>query len=299
MPVAKVTSVAAARKSTGPQVLTIHIDNIKNKFDVRQALDEDRIVYLAEVYQSGVYVEPIKVIKDGPDTTPGEQLYAFVDGRHRAAARNLLDLPTIEAILVTNIDDDLVSLYAESLKSNYGGAKPPTREDIRHTVTRMLEAGAKHSRIMSALSFIPPSMMRQYLTDAMAKLARHRVFKALEWVANGGSLKEAAEKYQVDVEVLKNEITGSKKKKKAAGTIVGEYKAYLTITLRKANQGIAGKIQSLLAKIEDGEVTVDVGIDIINQWRTHVVKSEHRIKDWEQRLQHIAEGLGKTGLPED
>jgi hypothetical protein len=296
---AKVSTISKVKTNAGPDIRTIPIANIENKFDVRQVLDDDRVIYLAELYEGGVNVEPIKVILVTPKAAnPSDQKYAFVDGRHRAAGRALLGLPTIEAEVVSAEELDMAGLYAESLKANWGGAKPPTRQDIRHTIQRMLESGATFNRVRAALAFLPPSVFRRYAADAMSSIGKHKMLMALEAIAGGMKLPAAAEKYGIDPEKLRDAITGQKKKGKTTQIMLSENKMFVTNALRSANQKVAGKMKALLVKVEDSEMPVHVMMDIIEAWESSVSASQHRIKDWKERLQSIAGGLGK-GVEED
>ncbi len=290
----KVSTLSVASKKRASVVETIPIANISNKFDVREALDDDRVLYLAELYENGVEIDPIKVIKIGQNKVD-DDIYAFVDGRHRAAARALLNLPQIDAYVVENDDADMVDLYAESLRANYGGAKPPTREDIRHTIQRMLETGAKSNRIREALDFIPLSFLRKYISDAQSRIHKHRLSQALVAIANGAKLAEAAEQYGVDLETLKAAVTGQRKKAGRAGSAALEFKSYVTKALRTANFGIAGKIKFLLQQIEEGEVPVKVGEEVIEAWEAHLDSSKHRIRDWRERLLAVADSVSGGG----
>ena len=70
--------------------------SITNRFDVRTKLDDDRVLQLMGCYESGIELPPITVVELGQDT------YAYVDGRHRGAARQYLNLEDVEAVILPN-----------------------------------------------------------------------------------------------------------------------------------------------------------------------------------------------------
>lgn len=268
------------------KVISIEISEIRNKFDVRKTLDDDNILRLAELYQNNIEVDPIRVA-----IIEGE--YCFVDGRHRAAARALLELKTIDAIVVHESNE--LQLYSEALRSNYGGSKPPTREDIEHTIRKMMEAGAKESHLKARLDFIPYSILRIYISVVQTTLRKRKIKAAIEAVADGMILAEAATKYGVKLDSLKDAISGRKRKwGTGESALLTEYTLYINRVLKTANSGISKKIQLLLVKLEDHEVKPETATRIIEHWGAKLNGTIHRIKDWKERLKAITEGKKST-----
>jgi ParB-like nuclease domain len=264
------------------QVTTkIKIIEIINKFDVRKALNDDHIIQLAELIQNGVKLPPILVIalRGGG--------YAFVDGRHRAAAHALLNIEVVEAVVKAEGSMTELQLMAEALKSNWGGALPPNQEDIRHTIIKLIEDGAKEKVIAEALKFLPHGMFRRYMKDATSVVNKRNTAKALEAIADGMNIPDAAKRFKLKEDSLRDAIMG--RKRKWGGTeeirIQGEARAYINTAMRSVNNGIGKKIQVLIWKVEHGEIQPSVAAEAIELWASKLNGTMHRLKDWRERLQ--------------
>lgn len=260
--------------------LSIPIASIENRFDVRTHLDEDTILNLADLYKSGTRLPPIEVVQFEDGT------YAYVDGRHRAAARASLGWTDVPAIVNPSNGKDTVPLFAKALQANYGGSKPPTRQDIYHTVQRMVEAGAGKSEIAKALFFMPRTMVDRVVTGALSNAKATKVAKALERVTKGDSIEVAAKAAGVEASAVSEAITGKKRRFAGGGeaSILAEHKSHITRCLRAANSSISQRFLELLKQIEAGEVDPKVGMQILEAWETNVKGTLHRIKDWKERL---------------
>ena len=261
------------------KVVDIQIDKIKNIFDVRKVLDDDNILRLAELIQAGVDLPPIEVI-ELPDGG-----YAYIDGRHRAAARSIHNIPTVPAI-VRPVSDGTskhtLELYAQALKANYGGPKPPTKPDLEHVVNQMLEIGATESEIKKHLSFIPPVVLKKYVSFGQTNIVRRNIRQAMAWIEAGRSLEAAAKMYKIRPEVLRNAIEG--KKSKMDGSPALEFKNYVTFALRQANMGIAKRLELLMDRVELGVITPEHAEQVLDAWEKSLNGSAHRLRDWRERL---------------
>lgn len=183
----------------------IPLSAILNKFDVRIALDNDRVVQFAGLYQGGVNLPPVRIVRLDEDT------YAYIDGRTRGAARAYLNLKDIPAVICNgSLRDDPVELFAEALESNWGGAKPPSQADVIHCVLRMLELGASQSAIRERLNFIPSGAASAYISSARSVLQKRRLTKALDAVAEGMTVESASQMFKCKLDRLKNAISGKK-----------------------------------------------------------------------------------------
>ena len=266
----------------------IPLAQISNKFDVRVKLDEDRVLQFMGMYDDGQDVPPVVLVKLGEDS------YAYVDGRHRGAARSYLNLTDVPAVIRSEaMSDSPVELLAEALEANYGGAKPPTREDIIHTVTRMLEAGASQTAIRDRLQFLPSGSLRAFIATARSNIMRKKVAKALDEMSEGSAtLEDAAKRYGIKPETLKDVVAGKKRKWNKGRSDEADFciamKNYISTELRSANSGISKKVELLLKKVDDGEVSYKFAEEVIRAWRDHLRKTGVRVSDWQARLNAIA-----------
>jgi hypothetical protein len=270
------------------ETVTLSLSSIINKFDVRVALDQDRVLQFAGMYEAGVYLPPVRVV--AIPTNPNKpQEYAFVDGRHRAEARKYLNLTDIDAVIVS--EDSPVELFALALEANWGGAKPPTQADIVHTIVRMLESGGSFTTISSRLEFLPKGARRAYLADAQAIISKRRIGQALDAIAGGARISEAADKFKLKDKFLKDVLEGKKgtwgKSRTQEVELATELKSYISSVLLKANSGIGTKMRHLLERVDAGEVSAQMAHSIIKAWRDHLRKTSLGIDDWDARLQAI------------
>lgn len=265
--------------------VNIPIEKIQNRFDVRKALDDDTVLHLAELYQAKVQLPPVSLVDMGDGT------YSFIDGRHRAAAKALLGDDSIPAIVQPmNGSKGTMELYAQALRANYGGSKPPTREDIQHTVHRMVEQGAGLTAISRLIDFIPNSMLHNMVAAAKGHINRDKMRKAIQYVAEGSNPAEAAKKFGVEPKAVSDAIAGRKRKwSTGEGTILAENKNHITRVLKAANLSIGKHMQDLLNQVEAGEVSPETVAKILNAWETHNKGTAHRIRDWRERLAHRSE----------
>ncbi len=264
----------------------IPLANIVNKFDVRVALDQDRVVQFAGMYESGVDLPPIQVVQLDEDT------YAYVDGRTRAAARAYLNLTDIAAIVQNgSLKDNPLELYAQALEANWGGAKPPTRNDIAHTILRMLESGATRKEITERLSFLPHGSARAYLADAQSTISKRKISRALDLIGEGATVEQASSECRIKLELMKDVISGKKgkwgKSRSDEKALTIAIKGYLSKVLFAANAGIAKKIGDLFAKVDSGEVSAAAAAGVIKAWKEHLRRTSLRIDDWQARLNAI------------
>lgn len=260
----------------------IKLSQITNKFDVRTQLDEDRVLQFAGMYESGEELPPVKVVQ----TSEGS--YAYVDGRTRGAARAFLGLEDIDAIVLNDsLEENPVELFAQALEANWGGAKPPTRTDLIHTVTRMLEHGASQTAIRERLKFVAPGSLKAYISSARSTIMKRRIAKGMESIRQGKTVDEAAKRAGIQPSVLKD-LLGGKKSRWGAGKeedeIVTAMKNYISKELRSVNSGISKKIQFLLEKVDAGEVSAAKAGTVIKAWKDHLRHTNVRIEDWQARL---------------
>lgn len=268
------------KKGPAPKIVSLPIQDIANRFDVRKELDEDNIIRLAELYQNNVDLPPIQV-------TLINGVYCYVDGRHRAQARLMLDMPTIDCEIVT--ETDTLQLYADALRANYGGAKPPTRADIEHTIKCMVEAGARETHIKAKLDFLPAGVIRVYMNTVKSSINKRRMAAALDAITEGMTLVDSAEKYGLEIDALKDALQGKKKRfgGSQTGFLTDSINA-ITTTLKSSTAVIAGRMKVLFGKVEDGEATIETAARVLDHWESKATQSLHRIKDWRERLRAIS-----------
>jgi hypothetical protein len=216
-----------------------------------------------------------------------EDRYAYIDGRTRGAARAYLNLPDVPAIVSQN-PEDASALFVQALAANWGGAKPPTRGDIIHTITRMREAGASQKQVRESLTFVPPGSLRAYMASSSHVIMNRKIAKSLDAIAAGHTIEEAAKMYAVPVPNLQDVVSGKKGKWGHGRSDEADYvlglKNYISRDLRSSNSGISKKMTDLLMKVDNGEVSVKAAEGVLRAWAEHLRKSNIRAVDWQSRL---------------
>lgn len=264
-----------------PKPVVISIASIDNKFDVRRGLDDDRILFFAQMIDAGETLPPVDVIKN-PDVPDG---FIFIDGRHRAAAYSFLGRSEIEANIVPR--QDVFEMFGAAMRSNYGGPKPPTRADIEYTIRRMIEEGATNTKVYEILDFIPKSALRKYIENVKSSLAKVRLKQAIDMVADGASIIDAATKAKVEIEALREAIGGKGRTKKDPGSVAAEMKALIARVYKGAALSVYKRIEHIIRQIEDGELNGESGRKAVAEWEKVLTGQLGRIADWRARVNQV------------
>jgi hypothetical protein len=259
--------------------ISILIANIKNLFDVRKKLDDDHVMFLGSLIEGGEVLTPIEVVQIGPND------YAYIDGRHRGAAYDLMGHTKIEAYVTPYQEEDKLVYYAKAMKANWGGSKPPTKGDIEFTILQVMNNGVNSiKQVKELFPYIPATVVRRYMTDATSTMRKKRIAGALADISNGAKLDEAAQKHKVDPEIIRQTITGKRTRIKGDKLILAEFKKGISRSLRTANSTIASKFNSLLDCLEGGEVLGDTCYKCVDAWEEHLNTSVKRMKEWRERI---------------
>lgn len=268
-------------------IQSVNLSQITNQFDVRIKLDEDRVVQFAGMYESGMELPPVELVKLAADA------YAYIDGRHRGAARAYLNLENVMAIVRNgNLKDNPALLFTMALRANWGGAKPPSRVDIEHTILRMLECGVTQTDVRQSLSFLPSGALKAYISCARGVIMKRRISRAVSYISEGIPLAEAAKKVGLkDDQPLRDAVLG-KKRKFGAGSMEDEFctalKSYITRELKRANMGIGLRVGGMLRKVEDGEISPRAAELVVKAWSDNLRQTAVRATDWRARVNALA-----------
>ena len=193
-------TATTARRNEKEELVSVLISDLNKNLFVRQELDQNHVLYLAELIEAGVVLNPIEITPD----------MAVIDGRHRIEAAELNSQVEIKARIVSISDES--ELVARAYRANVGGALPPTQEDTEHTVLLLLDRGVANKRIGELLG-LPASLARKYVNEVQFKLKRQHLQRAVLAVTEGGlTVAKAAEQYAVEPAQLKEALSGKKKK---------------------------------------------------------------------------------------
>ncbi len=236
---------------------------------VRQVLNQDHALFLAELIENGVELPPIRITRER----------VVIDGRHRIEAHELNNRTEIvcEVVDVSNETD----LIAEAYKANIGGSLPPTPQDTEHTIMLLLDRGEPMKRIGELLG-LPTGMARKYINTVKSKTLRQNLMKAASAITDGGlNLAKAAEQYGVDADKLKEILSGQRRKHKVG---VAEIQRGLTRTYKSLASKNVALIRSLLEKHGDGDVTGQQVREIFKHIEQLQKRSTRTLIDWKTRF---------------
>lgn len=251
----------------------ISLADLKPNLFVRQELDSEHVLFLAQLIEEKVVLPPIEITED----------MILVDGRHRKGAYEMNDITKVEAKIL--VFDDEQELIGYAYKANCGGSKPPTPADTEHTIRLLLEKKLSAKRI-SELIGLPGRLTRKYVENVQSQMNRQKLQQARAAVAEDGlKVTEAAEKYGADVEKLKELLSGqkSKKRKDEIADICRELsKSYKSNGLKSANA-----LRHLMEAYKEGDVTDKHVLQVFEHIKNHQERSRRSLKEWLDRFEAL------------
>jgi ParB-like chromosome segregation protein Spo0J len=264
------------------KLVTLKLDELKETFFVRKSLDDDRVLYLAEQYENGVALPPIEVT---------EETHEIIDGRHRRAALSLLG--RTETVCQVVSQASRAQLIVTAFIRNSGGSLPPTREDTEHTIELLLDQGVSGKQIAEALP-LPPSLAKKYLTNVRSMVLARNKRRAVLAVTDGGlTIAEAADKFHVDAEVLREEIRGKRKESKLIN--MAALKGGIQSRFKGASLRNMNIVRQMLDRYEDGVATEEQVLDILNTIDHSIQRMRRSHMDWFKRFEETrTKGSGAT-----
>lgn len=236
---------------------TVALDTLKKEFYVRTSLDQDHVLFLAQLLEAGTELDRIVITDDNE----------VIDGRHRIAAAELLDRISIEAE-VRHYDTKLDEIAA-AIQANYGGALPPTVSDLRHAVVTMIQEGAGLKRLRELLP-LPTAMVRRLHADAHSAISKYKVSQALNAIAEGDiTMAQAAEHFGVDPSLLKTAVQSRRKKEKGAS--LGQIKTQISQRTRSVSARNREIVRKLFDEYSDGTISDKYALQVLSAM-THSAK---------------------------
>lgn len=250
---------------------TVKLADLKLNLFVRQELDQDHVWYLTQLIENGTKLPPIDITEDN----------SVVDGRHRIEAYELNKIEEIEArVLVFENQSEMIAYAFRANGSD--GPKRPTVQDTEHTVELLLENSETIKNIAELLA-LPPSLTRKFVTEIKSRLNRIKIQKARNAVSEGRlTTPKAAEEYGVDLEKLKEVLSGTRRGAKKG---VAELQRALTSNYKTLGLKSAAAVRRLLDKFEDGDVSEKQVREIFKHLDDLMKRSRRSMSDWEKRFE--------------
>jgi len=256
-------------------IVEVQITDLKINHFVRKELNQDRVLFFAELIESGEELNPIEI-------TPNNEV---IDGRHRVEAHAFFDRESVRAKVVrVSGQKDLI---ARAYKSNSKGSLPPSRQDTEHTVALLVGLNETAKNIADLLG-IPAKIARQYAREVRAKIQRFNMQKAVKAVTEGGlTVQESAEAHKVDLKKLQEHLDG---KRRPAKYGIPDVKSASTRSYKSIASKNASILRKLFDKYEDGDVTEAQVLEIIKHLEGLQKKQARSMADWRKRFEAKKKG---------
>jgi len=252
----------------------VKVAELQTNLFVRQALNQDHACYLGELISNGVSMKDSIEVADW-----NSALNIVVDGRHRKEGYELAGVDEVK-VKVLEFESE-AEMIAYAYRANTGGSLPPSPQDTEHTVMLLLERGETMKHVGELLG-LPTGMARRYITVVRSKVTRQKLMKAASAVTDGGlTVAKAAEQYGVDIEKLKEMLSGHRRKSKVG---IAEIQRNLTKTFKSISSRNAALIRNLFDKHEDGDVNEKQVAAIFDHLEQLQKKSARAVADWRKRF---------------
>lgn len=255
------------------QIIKVNISELKDSFYVRTETNQKHVEYLASLIGGDVDLGPIRITDD----------YKIIDGRHRVEATKFLNLPTIRAIVEK--DGDLFLLVKKALSSNMGGALPNTREDLRHSITFLIEQQqASYQKIITQLSDIyPHGMIKAIYGDAISRINNKKLAKALFLLRDGNiTLSKAADAVGIPEKYLSDAIK-RKGTKLTPQRWIADEKLLFKRRYSHVNKCNAQARIHIFQKFDDGELRENEVDSFLDYFGQQVARQQQIYSDWRKR----------------
>jgi len=267
-------NVAVAGKKN---VVLLPVADLVMKYDVRKQLNEDRVIFFMELYESGESVPPIEVVRG---------TMVIHEGRHRKAALDRLGRKHAECVLVEPMEfvDQLMDAFGKNVSDS---PFPPTRADVIFVMRQLLENDVSHAEVNKRFAkFYQPSHVRKLMKAATALVSSSRMNKAKNAVAHAGVTPEvAAKQHRVNVDTLRDEITGVKRRRRSLD--ISEIKREISNRHKGNSQRNIAVFRDLLDKFEDGETSAKSVLDVLLHVQRINTEAGKRVNSWIERFEAL------------
>lgn len=260
------------------KAIMVPVGQLKVKTFVRKELNVEYTIQLSLLYESGKELPPLEI----------EENYTLVEGRHRLEAAKLAGLKEVPCIIVPSLKPSDMIIYAFS--RNVGGCLPPTKEDINFTMESLLENGMSTISIIRKFDFWPADVVRRYVKDAHNNISQRKLRAAVKAVAEDNlRISDAAHKFGVDPDKLKQMLGG--KKKKGADLGINVVKGQISSQYRSHGQHNAQRFTKLFESFRNGEISAAV-VDQAFEHTRQLIKRELQLHEnrW-QRWDALQQGV--------
>jgi hypothetical protein len=251
------------------KIVQVKLSDLKDSFYIRTKLNDDRLQYLWSLREGGVKLPPILITKDNK----------IVWGRHRVyVEKELMNNDTIEAEITE--EEDFLTLVKMSYEENSEGPLPPTKDDLFHTMTPLVQKGIPLKKVANAFSFLPYGMVKMAYHHAQWREENKKLLKAQQLVIEQNfTVKKAAEILGVKEEKLKEFMN----RKKPNGASVTACKKEIGQRFNHFNRVNGQKIGDLFKWWDDGIMIREDANSVFRYLGKLIINQNKMYADWQKR----------------
>jgi hypothetical protein len=263
-----------ATESSRSEEFMVNISDLKTEVFVREKLDEDRVFQFAIAYEHDPDSVPaINITKDN----------SIVAGRHRTAGATLAGRTQIRAKYepVKN----KVEHITKALVENVGGPLPLRKEDLLFVAKNLLREGASRTIATNVIENVwPRTVAKRLVEEAAHGNYRDDLAAGVRAVVHENMRPtEAAEMYKIDVEKLKEEISGVKKKR-SKGAKVGDVKRNISTYYRSYSHKVSNELRNIEARFDEGTISKSDAVEVVTYIDSSLKRLMATVKDWQTRF---------------
>lgn len=259
---------------------TVDLAKLQVNLFVREGLDQEHVLYLAELISNKVPMRELIEVVENKDST-----FMLVEGRHRKEAYELNDYKTLEVKVLEF--DDYAEMVGYAYRANTGGNKPPTPADTEHTILTLINKGVAKKRIPELIG-LPDKMVSNYIDKVVSKLNRQKVQRAIDAFSEGKvTMTQAAEAEGVALEKVKEAITRHRRKDRNG---IPEIKQRLTDRQKSSTATIRSTFQMMIKDLKEGDINRKQIESIFEQVREHHKQTDRTINNWWARFEALFDG---------
>lgn len=247
----------------------IPVSELRVTFFVRQHLQQDRVLFFAELYEAGVNVDPPTVRrKDG--------CWEVLDGRKRRAGFDLWDeTAQMRCRVVECSDQEAVMLaFMANFTDNPKVPEPPTRKDIIEGLVLMLELKIPVGEIRKLLPY--NKVLNKRLTDdAQSRYWEKRLSEAVRLYRQGKPFETIEQLTGIKSQDVMKQV--NKETKKPTG--LSQLKGTITKEVRKASTRVCSTLRRLRECYVTGEATAVQTLSVLDHAKKAFGEGEKIVRE--------------------
>jgi len=265
------------------QTIKIALPTLKIDFHIRKELNDDRALQFMAIYEAWLKDKTLPLPPAILVTPDG----GVVDGRHRLKGAELAGMKDLDCVYVPKGLTPLETQFL-AFECNLGGSLPPTQDDIRFFIMRLLKEGIQSSYIRKRLAQngqMPLAVAKRYVDDALSSYNKLRMNQAKDLVAHGGmTVPAAAARAGVDIDVLRSQISGVKKSAGAKSMGLAKLNSSVSSIVGAAHQKVGKELATLLEQFEVGEVSESMLASHLKHIEYLYGRGTSKLKDYRRRF---------------